>query len=176
MVHPASDGDADTGSFASRWLARPVIWLGGAASALMILAVFAITIYAIVMRYLLNDPLLWADEVTGWALVAIVMFGAAEAYRRGDHIAIDLLTTRATGIWRHIIAYVSDLGVLGFSVVVGISAWDAISFARVFGSYTSGHVVLETWILKTPILIGVGLLGMLAVIRLGERLAGRRNP
>lgn len=176
MAHPASTGEADPASFASRWLARPLIWSGGAASALMILAVFAITIYSIVMRYVLNDPLLWADEVTGWALVAIVMFGAAEAYRRGDHIAIDLLTSRATGFWRHAAAYVSDLGVLGFSIVVGVSAWDAISFARAFGSYTSGHVVLETWILKTPILIGVGLLGMLALIRLGERLAGRRKP
>lgn len=172
MARPAKDEEAASVSYFSRWLARPVIWLGGAVSALLILAAFGVTIYSIFMRYVMNRPLLWADEVTGWSLVAIVTLGMAEAYRRGDHISIDLLSSRATGVWRSLVAYVSDLAVLGFAIIVGISTWDAISFARSFGSYTSGHIILETWILQTPILIGVCLLGFMAVVRLGERLAG----
>lgn len=175
-MSPGEREEAASASFASRWLARPVVWLGGAVSALLILAALAVTLYSIFMRYVLNAPLLWADEVTGWALVAMVMLGAAEAYRRGDHIAIDLLSSRATGRWRGAIAFVSDIGVLAFACIVGYSTWEAISFARDFGVYTSGHIVIETWILQSPILVGSALLGLMAVIRLAERLAGLRAP
>ena len=136
---------------------------------------FAVTIYAIFMRYVINTPLLWADEVTGWALVAIVMLGAAEAYRHEDHIAIDLLSDKAKGLSKRIIAMVSDLAVLGFALIVGHSTWDAISFARAFGSYTAGSVVIETWIPQSSLLIGSVLLGLMAAVRLGERLLGLRG-
>jgi len=167
--------EAASASFVSRWLARPLVWLGGAVSAVLIVVTFAVTIYAIFMRYVMNKPLLWADETTGWALVAIVMLGAAEAYRCGDHIAIDLLSARATGLRKRIIDFGADVAVLAFAVIVAISTWEAISFARMFGSYTSGHIVIETWILQTPILIGCVLLSLMAVIHLVERLAGWRK-
>lgn len=175
MSRSQTQEEAASVSFASRWLARPVVWLGGAVSAVLIVAAFLVTIYAIFMRYVMNKPLLWADEITGWALVAIVMLGAAEAYRHGDHIAIDLLSARATGLRKRIINFVADVAVLAFAVIVAISTWEAISFARMFGSYTSGHIVIETWILQTPILIGCVLLSLMAVIRLVERLAGWRK-
>lgn len=175
MANPQTKEEAASASFASHWLARPVVWLGGAISAVLIVTMFAVTIYAIFMRYVMNKPLLWADEVTGWSLVAIVMLGAAEAYRRDDHIAIDLLSARASGMRKRIINFVADLAVLAFSIIVAVSTWEAISFARMFGSYTSGNIVIETWILQTPILIGTVLLGLMAVIRLGERLAGQRS-
>ena len=175
MSRSQTQEEAASASFASRWLARPVVWLGGAVSAVLIVATFVVTIYAIFMRYVMNKPLLWADEITGWALVAIVMLGAAEAYRRGDHIAIDLLSARATGLRKRIIDFVADVAVLAFAVIVAISTWEAISFARMFGSYTSGHIVIETWILQTPILIGSVLQILMAVNRLGERLTGWRK-
>lgn len=163
-------------SLLSRLVSGPVVWVGGALSSVLILAVFVITIYAIVMRYFVNKPLLWADEVTGWLLVGIVMFGVAEAYRRGDHIAIDVLSSHARGAAKGAIAIVADIAVLGFSLVVGLSTWDAIIFARMFGSYTVGNIVLPTWILQTPILIGAVLLGLVAIVHLGERLLGYRRP
>lgn len=172
MAHTQDQREAASASFLSRWLLRPVTWFGGAVSALMILAIFAVIIYAIFMRYIMNNPLLWADEITGWSLVAIVMLGAAEAYRKGDHIAIDILSSKARGAVATSIAYFGDLAVLAFSIVVGTSTWEAIRFAQSFGSYTSGHVVIETWILQTPILIGAFLLGLTAIVRLIERLTG----
>ena len=174
MATSAQTPEEAPASFASRWLARPLVWVGGAVSAVLILVTFVITIYSIVMRYFLNEPLLWADEVTGWLLVALVMFGVAEAYRRGDHIAIDLVSSRIHGRAKQAVVFISDLAVLGFASVVFVSTWDAIAFARMFGSYTSGHIVIETWILQSPILVGAGLLGLMAVIRLAERLFIRR--
>ena len=158
-------------SFASQWIARPVVWLGGAISAILIFVVFVITIYSIALRYFLNAPLLWADEVTGWMLVGIVMLGIAEAYRRNDHIAIDILSSRLTGRRSKAVAQIfSDLAVLGFSAVLIQSSWHAINFAQSFGVYTDGHIVIETWYLQTPILIGGVMMGLLSLVRLAERI------
>ncbi len=159
----------------SRYVLSPIIWLGGALSTATILALFVVTIYAIGMRYLFNAPSLWTDEVTGWGLVTLVMFGAAEAYRRGDHIAVDLLSTHATGLWRKLFHYISDLAVLLFGIVLGVSAWEAISFVKAFGSYTNGNVEVETWILQVPLLLGSALLSMTAILKIAERAMGFRK-
>ena len=47
-------------------LAGWLVWLCGALSTLLILVAFAITLYAVFMRYVINAPLLWSDEITGW--------------------------------------------------------------------------------------------------------------
>ena len=68
-----------------QWPARIV----GMISSLLILVIFGLIIYAIFQRYVLNTPLKWGDEMVGYLLVTLVLAGAAEAMRRGDHIAID---------------------------------------------------------------------------------------
>jgi len=156
-------------------LVTPVIWLGGAVSTVLILVTLVVTVYAVIMRYVLNTPLLWADEVTGWALVAIVTLGAAEAYRRNDHIAIDILFDRTSALPRWLLECLGHAAAVGFAVVIGLSTWEAISFARGFGVYTSGHIEIETWYLQTPILIGSVLLGIIGLVRLIETLMRDRT-
>jgi TRAP-type C4-dicarboxylate transport system permease small subunit len=99
-------------------------------------------------------------------LVATIMFGACEAYRRHDHIAIDILSGRVKGKAVVALQVLSHLAVLAFSVVLGTSTWDAIAFARSFGSYTTGNVSIQSWIPQTPMLVGAVLLGLMAAARL----------
>lgn len=163
--------DEDThldGGFASR-IARPlaaIVWVGSAMSALLILAILAIVSYAVFMRYAIERPILWGDDMTGNVLVAFVMLGTAEAYRRGDHISVDLLATRFRSRGRRMLAVWSDIAVLLFAVTLAISAWQAIVFARMFDSYTQGSLEIPSWIPQVPLLVGAVLLGAIAVARL----------
>ena len=68
-----------------------LVRLGAMISVALILVTFAIVIVAIGRRYVLDQPLMWGDQLIGYLLVAIVMLGAAEALRRGDHIAIEIV-------------------------------------------------------------------------------------
>ncbi len=68
-------------------LARASAALGGVA----VLLCFALVCYSVALRYFLNDPLSWSDEVTGWLVVAVAMFGVADAQARNEHIGVDLL-------------------------------------------------------------------------------------
>lgn len=149
----------------------PIVRLGGRLATLLILVAFALTIYSIFMRYVLTKPVVWIDELTGYILVALIMFGVTEAYRTHSHIAIDLLTGRLQGFAKRIKDAWSDICVIGFSLVLGISTWDAIEFARTFGSYSPGEIEIQTWVPQIPMLLAAILLGLFALARLIGRFS-----
>lgn len=140
--------------------------IGGAVSALLIVVVLAVVTYAIFQRYVMHTPLLWGDELIGYLLVAIVMFGAADALRGNNHIAIDLLTRRAGPKLGHVLRIWFDLAVFGFAVILGWSTWQSIEFAYQFGSYSPGYIEIATWVPQVPMLIGSVLLGLVALARM----------
>ncbi|MCB1638527.1 MAG: TRAP transporter small permease [Thiothrix sp.] len=148
----------------------PVVRLGGIISSISILTLLGVTGYSIFMRYVLNQPLVWADQFLGYMLVVAVMSGTTEAYRRGNHIAIDMIADQLRGRWNTLRWLWSDLCVLMLAVVIAISTWEAIAFARLFGSYSAGAIEIQTWIPQIPVLIGSILLGLFALARLIGRL------
>ena len=152
-----------------------LVWFCGALSTLLIIFVLAVVTYAIIQRYALGTPLLWGDEFIGYVLVAIVMLGTAEALRKGDHIAIDLLSSRAKPPLAKALDIWANLAVLAFAVILGWSSWAAIKFAYDFEEYSSGYIEIQTWIPQAPMLAGSILLGLVAVIRIFERLIERRD-
>lgn len=79
-----------------------VTWTAAAAGAGVVLLMMSLVGYSVVNRYLLGTPVTWIDELSGYLVVALVMLGAAESLRRGDHIAVDLITSRLgarAGAW-----------------------------------------------------------------------------
>ncbi len=151
-----------------------VVWFGGALSALLIVVVLGVVSVAIFNRYVLDAPVLWGDELIGYLLVALVMFGAAEALRRGDHIAIDILTAKATPRIRRLQLILSDVAVMAFAVILGWSTWGSIRFAYDFGSYSVGYIEISTWIPQIPLVVGAALLFLMSAARLVRHL--RKAP
>lgn len=172
---PDKEGAASAAPLVERLL-TPFVWVGGAISTLLILVALALTAYSVFMRYVMNRPPVWIDQFTGFLLVALVMMGVAEAYRRGNHISIDLLTENLSGGWQRLRLIWSDLCVLAFSAVLVLSTWEAIEFAHSFGSFTSGSIEIASWIPQVPILVGALLLGLFAIARLiGHVFGGSRK-
>jgi C4-dicarboxylate transporter, DctQ subunit len=58
---------------------------------------FGLVAYSVVMRYFMNRPIPWVDELVGYLLVGLVMLAAADALRRGEHIAVDLIDRAGSG-------------------------------------------------------------------------------
>ena len=144
----------------------------GALSTALILVIFVQIVVAVTRRYVIDRPLQWSDELIGYLLVTLVMLGAAEALRRGDHIAIDLVTARLGPKMRRVQAAFGYLSVMAFAAIVGVSIWDSIVFARGFGSYSVGYIEIETWIPQVPVVIGMGLLFLTALLGLYRTVRG----
>lgn len=151
-----------------------LVGLGGALATLMILAIFALVCVAVANRYLLGSPIQWADEMIGYLLVATIMLGAAEALRRENHIAIDLLSSKLGASGQLVLAIVGNLAVFVLAAIIGWSAWESILFARAFGSYSVGYIEIETWIPQIPLLFGSILLGLAAIARIWRLLIGSK--
>ena len=136
------------------------IRIAGAFSSLLIFVSFCLMIFAIFQRYFLNTPLKWGDEMLGYLLVAIVMSGVAEALRRGDHVAIDLLTSFFGIKVRVLLTYLSYTAVLAFAVIFGISADEVVRFSYGFGSFSPGYLEAPMWIPQSTMIAGSVLLGL----------------
>lgn len=139
------------------------IRIAGVLSSLLIFVSFCLMIFAIFQRYFLNTPLKWGDEMLGYLLVAIVMSGMAEALRRGDHVAIDLLTSFFGKKVRAWLTHLSYSAVLAFAVIFGLSADEVVRFSYGFGSYSPGYLEAPMWIPQSTMIAGSVLLGLGAI-------------
>jgi TRAP-type C4-dicarboxylate transport system permease small subunit len=143
-------------------------WLGAA----LVAVILVLTGLGVFTRYVLGAPINGIDEATGFLVVAVVMAGAAEALRRGDHIRIDLVLDRAGPGLRRVLDIVAAAAVLGLALILLVVAWRSMIFSREFGAFTSGYLELPLWMVQAPVPAGAALLALAALARLLRHLAG----
>jgi TRAP-type C4-dicarboxylate transport system permease small subunit len=142
------------------------------AAALCLLVSLALIGWAVVMRYVFNAAPVWVDEVVGFALVAIVMLAAAQTLRRGEHIGVDLLTTRLSAKasrWARAWAALAT-GVIAWVLIA--NGWGTAKLARTLGLVTEGSLEWPTWWLMLLMPIGGTLLLLAAIEALWRALTG----
>lgn len=170
---PTAEKAPRASSFPER-AAAAISRLGGALSSLLILVILIITAVSVFNRYFLGRPLMGVDEATGFLVVAIVMFGAAEALRRGDHIRIDLLFDRVGPRARWWLELWSLASVIVFAGLLLVTSWHTVMFSRQFGAYSTGYLSLPMWIPQSTMVAGAVLLGLAALAAMLRLFAERR--
>ncbi len=83
---------------------------------LFTLAIVLITILAVFMRYILNDPLQWVEEVLIALYLWAIMFGAASSMKVRGHVSIDALVGFLPKKVQRYVQHLND--VLGIVVLV----------------------------------------------------------
>lgn len=118
----------------------------GHLSAGMVLAMTFIMGYDVMMRHVFNRPTIWADEISGYLLVAITFLGAAYTLTENAHIRIETIVEKLGADAQRRLTYITD--VLSFLFLV-IYAWQG---GRLFvDAYVSGKI--SPTLLRTPIYI-----------------------
>jgi len=88
-----------------------------------LLFLMLLTVYAVVMRYVFNSPILWALDCARVGLVVLVFFGLAYCGLTGGHIAVDFLGFFAPPP----IVQISDVIIRSICVaLVALMAWQAM--------------------------------------------------
>ncbi len=158
---------------ASSIFSRAVEYLAlgaGALSAVLVVFTLGITGYSVFQRYILGRPLTWTDELSGFLVVAIVMLGAAETLRRGEHISVDLISSKATAGKKVLVQFWAYFSTALVAAVLFISGWGAVKFSWDIGVYSDGYLEAPLWIPQSFILIGAGLLFLLSIARIIDLL------
>lgn len=154
------------------WLA----FLASIVSSALVLLTLVVTGFSVFRRYVLGRPLTWSDELSGFLVVAIVMLGAAEVLRKGEHVSVDVFTEKATGRKRWFLELWSNLSVAIVSGVLFASAVNAVQFSRMIGIYSDGYLEAPLWIPQSFLLVGAGLLCLLAIAKCLDLLFVRNQP
>lgn len=146
--------------------------IGMVISATGVLIALALIGYSVVTRYLVGQPSLWVDDVIGFILIAIVMFGASSVLRDGKHLGVDLFTGRLqrTGQrWAQAWAMLTVMGVAAFLIVDG---WQVAMFSKMLGMRTHGYVEFPIYWMQLLMPLGGVMLVLVALESLARLICG----
>ena len=132
----------------------------------VVVLMMLIVAYSVVNRYILNTPITWTDELSGYLVVALVMLGAADALRRGDHISVDLITSRLTKKGKRLVEIWGYFVVLVFSSVLLISSKKTIDYSVNFKIVSEGYLEVPMWIPQSFLILGGSLVFLVALAKL----------
>lgn len=144
------------------WLAQGL----GVVSVICIAAMLILTAANVIGRYLMNAPIRGAEELTGFLIVATLMFGASEAHRRGEHIAVDLFDGKFPSGIERLLAILAQVAVIIVALALAWTGWHTVLFSRSFGVYSPGYMQIPMWIPQIPLVIGGLSLALIAALKL----------
>jgi tripartite ATP-independent transporter DctM subunit len=98
------------------WLDGVAGLVAGVLAAALVMIEIIILFTGVVFRYVLNDPLIWTDELAEILFLWLVSFGAVVAYRRDEHMRMTIISGILPSSIQNILARISSLVIL---LVVG---------------------------------------------------------
>lgn len=153
-------------------IAAALAWAGAA----VLVGITGVIFYAVVRRYVFGAPVTWTDELASYAVVLMVMIGAADATRRHENVEVDLLTARAGPRLARLAAIWGCLAVLVVAGALLHGGWEMVSFARMVGLISDGYLEIPMWIPQAAMPAGMAVLILVVAVRLVRLLTGVEAP
>ncbi|MBV8889341.1 MAG: TRAP transporter small permease [Alphaproteobacteria bacterium] len=126
----------------------------------------------VLLRYAFNSPLIWAYPVVVNYLIVILYFGAVSAAQRhGNHIGIELLTSRLPPRLKSLCAAFSAAAMLA---LCGLIAWCGVGVfwdSWVQNEVLSGVIAWPRWPSYLMVPLGFGLLSLRLLLQIARHVA-----
>ena len=167
---PNNTGDAKPATSVFYYLIISVSKFAASVGAGVVVLMMLVVAYSVVNRYILNTPITWTDELSGYLVVALVMLGAADALRRGDHISVDLITSRLNKRGKRFVEIWGYIVILVFSSVLLLSSKQTIDYSVDFEIVSEGYLEVPMWIPQSFLILGGSLVFLVALVKLTRAL------
>jgi tripartite ATP-independent transporter DctM subunit len=143
---------------AGRWLAvltRSIEWLSAAVLAVDVVVVFM----SVVFRYVLHDPVDWAEEIARALMLVLVFFGAASVLARSQHVGVDLFRQLLPTRWQPALMQAAHWIIGAVSASLSLS-----SLLLLVDTWTQTTPIgLPQWLYVFPVAIGSFFMTMFAL-------------
>ena len=130
-------------------------------SALLLAAIVGLFVMEIFMRYAMNAPTKWSNDVISFIMPAMIFLALPEVTRRNQHIAITFLVEtlgeRAAVVWGRVLAFVSACVSAVVAWIIAASAFKQFST----GIMTNTVVQVPKWALLSPISMSFGIVALI---------------
>ncbi|WP_298926099.1 TRAP transporter large permease subunit [uncultured Ramlibacter sp.] len=150
----------------SAWARRLDSGLGAtvetAAAGLVLVEIFVL-LAGVIARYVFHKPLIWSDELASVLFLWLSMLGAVVALRRGEHMRMTGLVNRASPATAALLEALALTIPLAFLALV---MWPAFEYAYEEMPVVSPAMELSNAWRASAIPIGLGLMGVVALLRL----------
>ncbi|MHA2715174.1 TRAP transporter small permease [Vibrio owensii] len=87
-------------------------------------AMTLLTFANVIFRYVFNDNILWALELTVFMFAWMVLVGASYGVKKHFHIGVDVIINMVSEPKRKILALLAAAGCLAFSILLLIGSWN----------------------------------------------------
>jgi tripartite ATP-independent transporter DctM subunit len=132
-------------------------------AALLTGAEVLILLAGVISRYVFHNPLVWSDELASILFLWLAMLGAVVAFRRGEHMRMSTLVSRARPSWRVFFDAFAVAVAVAFLILILHSSIDyALDEAAVV---TPAMEIPNIW-RASAIPIGCALMLIFALLRL----------
>ncbi len=158
------EGIASAGGYLSGWLV-PIMMI------LVVVEVF--------MRYVMQRPLMVADEFSAYMLVALSFIGLAYTWRQGGHVRITILVSRMSWKTANWVRLGALICVFAFMIAMDQSAYKMVRYALQMNMKSSTFLmvplfwpqltVFAGFVLLT-LVVGVDIVQAVLKIRAGKKV------
>ncbi len=164
--NPPADAPADDPRRSTRVAVKLEKLLGNGVemlAALLITAEMGILLAGVIARYFLHTPLVWTDEVASLLFLWLASLGAVVALRRGEHMRMTALVSKASPGLRAWLNTVAIAAALAFLLMI---VWPAYEFAADEAIVTSPMLEISNAWRASALPAGLALMAVMAMIRL----------
>ncbi|RTQ90212.1 TRAP transporter small permease [Lysinibacillus telephonicus] len=120
--------------------------------------------YGVIMRYVLNDPQAWVEEVARYAIIWGTFLGFGMALKHNQHIQVDILFDKLNKPMQFILNIVATTLSIIFCLI-----YTYYGYVLVENRYTSGMVSLDVGIPMWVVYLILPISGILFLLRFIER-------
>ncbi len=135
---------------------------------LLLVSMTLLVFMEVIMRFVFNTGLLWAEELTLLLSAWMVLLGASYGIKKGTHIGVDALVRTLPDKARRIVAILAALLCVVYCGLFIYGAWGYLSLMHMIGIELE-DMAIPTWLGHSILLIGFCLLA-LRLIQLIVRL------
>ncbi len=126
-----------------------------------LIATTSLVLVNVFMRYFLNSPLTWSEEVATTCFVWTIFIGGAVTFRNKAHLGVDIVIKRLPAKARAAVQFIMDITVI---LILGALTYNSILYA-VNSAGKLSNVLQQTILWSTfPVAAGFGLSLIWAVL------------
>lgn len=151
---------------------RPERWLGlvvAVPAGIAVLLEVGVLLYGVFMRFGLNRPLVWGDELAGIVFLWLAMLGAVLALLHGEHMRLTTIASRLPVRWRSL---ADTLAVGAPCLLLAVIIGPTLDYMEDQSFITTPALGWPDSIRAAAVPTGCGLMLLLCVLRLLRHRVG----
>ena len=125
----------------------------------------------VILRFVFQAPLAWAEELIIFCSVWAVYIGSSSAANEGKHIMVSMLVDLLPGKLQTVVKIVSQLLWLLCCIGLTITSWDTMRSTFLRGTATVGGG-FPYWVAQIAVPVGMALMSVRVVVAIAKTLRG----